>query len=116
LLFAAEQAARQAPAGSTAVQLATALAMSERTLHRRLKALTGEAPKAFITRIRIETARVLLETPGTSVKAAARLSGYADEASFRRAFTLQTGLTPTAFRQWANARKALPPAKTPEMG
>lgn len=104
-LLAAEQVVRQAPLGFTAVDLANSLSTSGRTLHRRLHAVTGESPKAFITRIRIETARALLEKPGASVKAAAHLSGYGDDASFRRAFTRQMGLTPTEFRQRAKSRR-----------
>jgi len=99
LLLSAEQIVRQAGAGLTAAQLATALNLSERTLHRRLKDLVGEGPQAFIRRVRMETAQVLLENAGTSIKQAAQLSGYSDEASFRRAFVQQVGMTPGSFRQ-----------------
>jgi transcriptional regulator GlxA family with amidase domain len=90
----------------TAHDLARALGTSERTLHRRLKEASGETPKAFIDRVRFETARLLLETSATPVKRLAATSGYADETSFRRAFQRYSGMTPGAYRIWARARRA----------
>lgn len=108
----AVRASRDIPAAS---ELATLLATSERTLHRRLKSLVGESPKAFITRVRMETARVLLEDKACSVKRIAQQSGYGDESSFRRAFTRFTGMSPNAYRLWfqqrENARSDQQPAK-----
>lgn len=104
LLVNAEQAIRSAPSACTAVHLALQLAMSERTLHRRLKALTGEAPKAFITRTRLEMAKTLLDSPDTSIKRVASLCGYQDDGSFRRAFGRFAGMNPSAYRQWAKTR------------
>jgi transcriptional regulator GlxA family with amidase domain len=105
LLLDAEQAVRQAPAGFTAADLARQLALSERTLHRRLKALVNESPKAFITRIRLETACTLLDgQSAASIKRVARQCGYADDSSFRRAFARHTGMNPSAFRSWARQR------------
>jgi transcriptional regulator GlxA family with amidase domain len=82
----------------SAKMLAKALGVSERTLHRRLKAASGETPKELIERVRIETARMLLETTKHSVKQLARSSGYGDETSFRRAFQRNAGMTPGAYR------------------
>ena len=104
LLVNAEQAIRSAPAACTAAHLALQLAMSERTLHRRLKALTGEAPKAFITRTRLEMAKTLLDSPDASIKRVASQCGYEDEGSFRRAFGRFAGMNPSAYRQWAKTR------------
>ncbi|MCU6497935.1 helix-turn-helix domain-containing protein [Rugamonas sp. A1-17] len=104
-LFEAENMVRQTPDLLTASALAALLATSERTLHRRLKALVGESPKAFITRVRLETARVLLEKKASNVKRIAQQSGYADESSFRRAFTRFMGMSPNAYRQWIQQRE-----------
>lgn len=106
LLLNAEQAVRQAPVDMTATQLARSLALSERTLHRRLKALTGEAPKAFITRTRLEMAKALLDVPRASIKRTGQVCGYGDEASFRRAFAKFAGMSPSAYRDWVAARQA----------
>ena len=99
LLLQAEQIIRHANPGLTAEALAGALNLSERTLHRRLKELTNESPKSFMTRVRIETACVLLETPGSSVKQVALQCGYGDETAFRRAFIQLTGMTPVDYRR-----------------
>jgi transcriptional regulator GlxA family with amidase domain len=106
-LLEAEHIVREAGLSAmTARTLAHALKTSERTLHRRLKEASGETPKSFIDRVRFETARMLLETTGQSVKQLAASSGYADETSFRRAFNRYAGMTPGAYRSWARARGA----------
>jgi transcriptional regulator GlxA family with amidase domain len=102
----AEHIVRQAgDAPMTSMQLARALNVSERTLHRRLKDATGETPKHFLDRVRFEAARMLLETTQSSVKQLATASGYADETSFRRAFRRYAGMTPGAYRSWSLARR-----------
>lgn len=110
LLLQAEQIVRHAQPGLTAEQLAQALNLSERTLHRRLKALVNESPKAFITRVRIETACMLLETPGASIKQVAARAGYSDDSAFRRAFTQLIGMAPADYRRWSSARHTSMPA------
>lgn len=105
LLLRAEHIIRHAHPGLTAEALAAALKLSERTLHRRLKELTNESPKGFITRVRIETACVLLDTPGSSVKQVAQQCGYGDETAFRRAFIQLTGMTPADYRRWSLGRR-----------
>lgn len=87
----------------TAHDLARALMISPRTLHRRLKAATGESPRDFIDRIRFEATKALLATGAYPVKQLAARAGYADEASFRRAFLRRAGVTPGAFRARANS-------------
>jgi len=104
LLLQAEQIVRHSNPGLSATELAVALNLSERTLHRRIKGITDESPKEFITRVRIETACVLLDVPGTSVKQVAQKCGYKDESSFRRAFIQLTGKTPAEYKRWSGAR------------
>ncbi len=103
-LLDAEQAVRAAGIGFTAVKLAKFLAVSQRTLHRRLHAVANETPKAFITRIRLESAKTLLASPASSIKRVALQCGYEDEGSFRRAFSRFSGMTPAVYRQWAHQR------------
>lgn len=108
-LLAAEHAVRQAGETAITVQgLARTLGASERTLNRRLKALSGESPREFINRIRFEIARTLLETTACSVKQLAASSGYADEAGFRRAFYRHSGMTPGAYRARARQTNRTP--------
>ncbi|MGD9545729.1 MAG: helix-turn-helix domain-containing protein [Methylocystis sp.] len=103
-LSEAERAVRQADSSMSAQELARALSTSERTLHRKLKQASGESPKTFIDRIRVETARMLLETSAKPVKELAMSAGFADEGSFRRAFRRFAGMAPSAYRVWARAR------------
>ncbi|MFO1102406.1 MAG: helix-turn-helix domain-containing protein [Methylocystis sp.] len=103
-LAEAERIVRQSDSSFNAQELARALSTSERTLHRKLKQASGESPKTFIDRIRVETARMLLETSAKPVKELASSAGFADEASFRRAFHRVAGMAPSAYRVWARAR------------
>ncbi|MPQ82991.1 helix-turn-helix domain-containing protein [Pseudomonas sp. MAFF 730085] len=104
LLLETEQIIRHGKPGLTAVELAKALNVSQRTLHRRFRSLTNESPKELITRIRIETACVLLQVPGASVKQVALNCGYSEETSFRRAFIQLTGMTPADYKRWSKGR------------
>ena len=103
-LAEAERIVRQSDAAFNSQDLAAALMTSERTLHRRLKQSCGESPKTFIDRIRVETARMLLETSTKPVKELAANAGFIDEASFRRAFRRFAGMAPSAYRVWARAK------------
>lgn len=100
----AERKVRQSESSISAQDLARALSTSERTLHRKLKQASGESPKTFIDRIRVDTARMLLETSAKPVKELASTAGFSDEASFRRAFRRFAGMAPSAYRVWARAR------------
>lgn len=81
-------------------ELASSMAVSERTLHRRLKQLTGEAPKAFIDRLCIDSACTLLQSSSESIATIAESLGFSDETVFRRLFRRHTGMTPTGYRRW----------------
>ncbi len=104
LLLEAERRVRNASGTLTIAELASSLAISERTLHRRLKSLAGESPKKFITRVKLESARVMLEGMTDSIKRIAHKSGYEDEGSFRRAFFKFSGMNPSAYRVWIKQR------------
>lgn len=107
LLLQAEQMIRHVNPDLTASGLAKALNLTERTLHRRLKELTNESPKAFITRVRIETACMLLNTSKVSIKHIASKCGYTEETSFRRAFIQVTGKTPLDYKRWIKTRNTV---------
>ena len=83
----------------TVEELAEALNMTTRTLNRKMKALIQESPKEFITRVRIETASVLLESPGKTISQIANACGYGDDTAFRRAFSAIMGMSPGRFRE-----------------
>ena len=83
----------------SAGDLAKKMAVSERTLNRKLKELTGETPKAFIDGVRISHACTLLATTNTSVKEIALSLGYTDDSVFRRLFKQKIKMTPSNYQQ-----------------
>ena len=91
----------------TATQVAAALDMSSRTLHRRL-AQSGHSFGAIQDRVRRRQAEVLLLQTRRSVTAIAAELGYSDPREFRRAYKRWTGSTPTQARQQAGARQSRP--------
>jgi transcriptional regulator GlxA family with amidase domain len=87
------------------LELAAKLAVSERTLHRRLKQLMGEAPKSFMDRVRMDMAKTLLHSSDQAIGSIALSFGYSDEAAFRRLFRKQVGMSPSQYRRWKKQRQ-----------
>ncbi len=80
-------------------RLAATLHVSYRTLHRRFVATTGKAPLAYLQALRIERAKLLLESSRQGVEQIAAAVGYEDASSFRRLFARLTSLSPARYRQ-----------------
>jgi transcriptional regulator GlxA family with amidase domain len=78
--------------------LARRVAMSPRTFVRRFHGATGNTPREYIQRVRIEAAKRALEAGGESVGEIARRVGYGDVAGFRKIFVRLTGLVPADYR------------------
>jgi AraC-like DNA-binding protein len=76
------------------------LAMSSRTLQRRLAA-EGLSYHELLDRGRRETAETCLGDSSLAIAEVAYLTGYSEPAAFHRAFRRWTGVTPQAFRQRA---------------
>lgn len=79
--------------------LADAFNLSSRTLLRKVRAETGCSPLELLHDLRVEKAKLLLETTTLSVAQVAAEVGYIDVATFSRLFTRRTQLTPAAFRK-----------------
>lgn len=73
--------------------------MEERTFLRRFKRATGMAPSEYAQRLRIDTARELLQTTRQPVKQVAWRAGYGDAATFGRLFRRTIGLSPGEYRR-----------------
>lgn len=72
--------------------------MSLRSFSRRYRQATGATPAQSIRRLRIETARRLLEE-GLSVARVSRRCGFGSEETMRRAFLQSFGVSPQAYRE-----------------
>jgi len=86
--------------------IATKAGMSARTFTRRFKAATGEAPLAYLHRLRIDSARHFLENAQRSVEEISREVGYEDVPFFRQLFRRHTGVSPREYRARFGVRHA----------
>jgi len=80
-------------------RMAEALALSPRSLHRRLRQEADLTPAQLLTRVRMEVACSLLESNSCSVKQVARDAGFGNEYNLRRAFSQQLGVLPSEYRE-----------------
>ena len=76
--------------------IAAAMHVSSRTVHRRLKE-EGTGFRALVNEARVIRARWLMLRERRSVTETAYLLGYQDSANFTRAFRRQTGLSPSEY-------------------
>jgi AraC-like DNA-binding protein len=84
----------------SAVTLARALRMSERTLRRRLDA-EGTSYNALLSEVRQDLARRYVTQTREGFEAIADKLAFADASTFLRAFKRWTGMTPAQFRERA---------------
>jgi transcriptional regulator GlxA family with amidase domain len=73
--------------------------MSERAFRRAFVEETGEAPRDFVERIRIDAARSLFEEAPLPVQVVAARCGFESADNLRRAFVRRLGVTPHDYRQ-----------------
>jgi transcriptional regulator GlxA family with amidase domain len=78
--------------------LAKSVAMSRRNFVRRFKRATGNVPREYVQRVRIEAAKRALEMGSHSVADVSGAVGYEDADAFRKLFQRWTGLTPSEYR------------------
>jgi transcriptional regulator GlxA family with amidase domain len=72
--------------------------VGQKTLVRRFKKATGETPKLYLQKLRIEKAKRLLESRDITFNEITWEVGYNDVSSFHKVFKLETGLTPIEYR------------------
>jgi transcriptional regulator GlxA family with amidase domain len=80
-------------------EMTSAAAMSVRNLNRRFLSATGLSPQQYLRRVRIETAKRLLEGQTIAVDRVAEQVGYGDTRAFIRAFGAVAGLSPGEYRR-----------------
>lgn len=82
----------------TVAELARTSNMSTRTFHRRFKETMGLAPGRWVTLIRLQEARALLETTALTIERIAHLSGFGGGEHLRQHFTAHFNLPPSTYR------------------
>ena len=91
---------RLMPDNCTVEALANELCMSPRTLQRKINSVTGASPKKFITDIRINMARQMMEEhPERTIADVAERCGFYDHAHFARTFHKEFGMSPAQFQR-----------------
>ncbi len=81
-------------------KIASMMNMTERTFSRRLKDVTQQSPKMFISAIQMERcAKLLLENPNKTIGEIANLCGFEEASGFSHAFKRVYGCSPTAYRE-----------------
>ncbi len=84
--------------GVRIAELAADMAVSERTLIRRFNAVLDLSPLTYLQRLRIDSARALLEAGDLGIEQIATQVGYSDTSSFSRLFRERMGVSPGAYR------------------
>jgi len=81
----------------TVERLAGISAMSRSTFAERFRTAVGRSPADYVTEVRIDAAKRMLDA-GRSVSDISRELGYASDEGFSRAFRRRTGMTPSSWR------------------
>jgi transcriptional regulator GlxA family with amidase domain len=79
-------------------ELARQVTMSRRNFVRRFKRATGNAPREYLGRVRVEAAKRALERTPRPIAAIAADVGYEDMVALRQLFARSAGLTPSEYR------------------
>ena len=90
----------------TVSQLASMLALSRRNLERRFKKATANTVVEYIQRVKIEAAKMSLESSRENVSEVMYKIGYSDPKAFRGTFKKITGLSPVQYRNKYNREMA----------
>jgi transcriptional regulator GlxA family with amidase domain len=75
------------------------LAIGRRNLERRFKKATSNTVSEYIQRVKIEAAKIRLESSRENVNEVMYQVGYTDTKAFRNTFKRITGLSPVQYRQ-----------------
>jgi transcriptional regulator GlxA family with amidase domain len=86
----------------TVDELASMLALSRRNLERRFKKATANTTVEYIQRVKVEAAKMSLESSRENVNEVMYKVGYTDSKAFRTTFKKITGLSPLQYRSKFN--------------
>lgn len=91
----------------TVDQLASMFALGRRNLERRFKKATANTVVEYIQRVKIEAAKMSLESSSENVNEVMYKVGYNDIKAFRTTFKKITGLSPVEYRNKYNVLSAV---------
>lgn len=91
----------------TVDELASMLALSRRNLERRFKKATSNSIIEYMQRVRMEAAKISLESMQENVSEVMYKVGYTDTKAFRTTFKRITGLSPIKYRNKYNREFAV---------
>lgn len=80
-------------------ELARMVGLSERQLHRKIKAALGLSPYELLLRTRVQAAAEVLARTSTPISEVALDHGFCDQSAFTQQFRKRTGMTPKEFRR-----------------
>lgn len=83
----------------TVAELAEMVSLSRRNLERRFKKATSNTVVEYLQRVKIESAKLSLESSQENVNEVMYKTGYTDTKAFRTTFKKITGLSPVQYRQ-----------------
>ena len=86
------------PKPPSVAALADEFSMSQRTLARHVRAATGRGALALVQSVRLNRARMLIETSRMTIEQIAAQVGYEDATALRRLMRKAAGATPSRFR------------------
>lgn len=87
-------------------ELAAIAGFAPHHFHRVFRQVTGETPKAYLRRLRLERAVYRLKVSPDNVLEIALDAGFTTHETFTRAFARQFGMTPSEFRAMLRAYRA----------
>lgn len=80
-------------------ELSRTVGLSERQLHRKLKAALGLSPYELLLRTRVQAAAEVLARTSTPISEVAFDHAFCDQSAFTQQFRKRTGMTPKEFRR-----------------
>ena len=81
--------------------MSSEMAMSDRQLQRKLKAIVDHSPAEFLRNFRLNIAATQLQT-GTQIGLVAEAVGFSSQAYFASCFKAEFGTTPSDYQQRFN--------------
>ena len=75
------------------------MGVSRASLYNKMRTITGAGAKEYITRIRLEKAKSLIETTDLSIVDISEKTGFTSQSYFSTAFKAYTGMTPSQYKK-----------------